>query len=65
MLFGLSSKGYFLRDFKKKKISLGPPFALFQKLRVLGDVTKIVINLVIRDVLELLFAPNSSSVFAL
>ena len=39
---GLSNEGYFLGDFLK--ISLGPPFALFQKMRVLGDLAKIVVT---------------------
>ena len=42
MLLGLSNEGYFLGDFWK--ISLGPPFALFQKMRVLGNVAKIAIT---------------------
>ena len=39
---GLSSKGYFMGDFSK--ISLRLPFALFQKMRVLGDLAKIAIT---------------------
>ena len=39
---GLSSEDYFLGDFLK--ISFGPPFVLFQKLRVLGDLAKIAIT---------------------
>ena len=39
VLLGLSNEGYFLGDFWK--ISLGVPFALFQKIRVLGDLAKI------------------------
>ena len=39
---GLSNEGYFLGDFRK--ISLGHPFALFQKMRVLGDLAKIAIT---------------------
>ena len=39
---GLSNEGYFLGDFLK--ISLGPPFARFQKMLVLGDVAKIAIT---------------------
>ena len=42
MLLGLSNEGYILRDFLK--ISLGPPFALFQKMRVLGDLAKVAIT---------------------
>ena len=36
MLFALLSDGSFLDDFRK--ISLGPLFELFQKMRVLGDL---------------------------
>ena len=36
MLLALLSEGYFLDDFRK--ISLGPLFELFQKMRVLGDL---------------------------
>ena len=36
------NEGYFLGDFCK--ISLGAPFALFQKGRVLGDLAKIVVT---------------------
>ena len=42
MLLGLSNEGLFLGDFLK--ISLGPPFSLFQKMRVLGDLAKITIT---------------------
>ena len=42
MLLALSNEGYFLGDFSE--ISLGPPFALFQKMRVLGDLAKIVVT---------------------
>ena len=42
VLLSLSNEGYFLGDFWK--ISLGPPFALFQKMRVLGDLAKIAIT---------------------
>ena len=42
VLLGLSNEGYFLGDFWK--ISLGPPFALFQKMQVLGDLAKIAIT---------------------
>ena len=42
VLLGLSKEGYFLGDFLK--ISLGPPFALFQKMGVLGDLAKIAIT---------------------
>ena len=39
---GLLSEGYLLGDFSK--IFLGPLFALFQKMRVLGDLAKIAIT---------------------
>ena len=42
MLRGLLSEGYLLGDFGK--ISLSPPFALFQKMRVLDDLAKIAIT---------------------
>ena len=42
MLLGLSNDGYFFGDFCK--ISLGLPFAFFQKMRVLGDLGKIAIT---------------------
>ena len=40
---GLSNEDYFLSDFLK--ISLGPPFALFKKMQVLGELAKIPIPL--------------------
>ena len=42
VLLRILSEGYFLGDFWK--ISLGPPFALFQKMRVLGDLAIIAIT---------------------
>ena len=60
---GLISEGYLLGDFSK--ISLGPPFALFQKMRVLGDFAKIAITWPFGHSLEPLFAPKSFPVFAL
>ena len=42
VLLGLLNEGYFLGDFWK--ISLSPPFALFQKMRVLGDLARIAIT---------------------
>ena len=42
MLLDLLNEGYFLGDFSK--ISLGPPFALFQKMQVLGDFARIAIT---------------------
>ena len=47
------------------KVSLGPPFALFQKKRVLGDLAKIAITWPFGHSLEPLFAPKSFPVFAL
>ena len=63
VLLGLSNDGYFLGDFLK--ISLGPPFALFQKMRVLGNLAKIAITWRFGHFLEPLFAPKSFSIFAL
>ena len=63
MLLGLPNDGYFLSDLLK--ISLGPPFALFQKMRVLGDLAKIAITWPFGHSLEPLFAPKCFSVFAL
>ena len=60
---GLSNDSYFLSDFCK--ISLRPPFALFQKMRVLGDVAKIAISWPVGHFLEPLFAPKSFPVSAL
>ena len=60
---GLSNEGYFLGDFLK--ISFGPPFALFQKMWVLGDLAKIAITWPFGHSLEPLFAPKSFPVFAL
>ena len=42
-----------------------PHFALFQKMRVLGDLAKIAITWPFGHSLEPLFAPKSSPVFAL
>ena len=42
VLLGLWNEGYFLGDFWK--ISLGPPFALFEKMRILGDLARIAIT---------------------
>ena len=42
MLLGLVIEGYFLGDFLK--ISRGPPFALFLKMRGLGDLETIAIT---------------------
>ena len=63
MLLGFSNDGYFLGVFIK--ISLGPPFAVFQKMRVLGDLAKIAITWPFGHSLEPLFAPKSFPVFAL
>ena len=62
MLLGLSNDGYFLGDFCK--VSLGPPFALFLKMRVLGDLAKITITWPFGHSLEPLFALKSFPVFA-
>ena len=42
MLLGLFKEAIFLGDFRK--ISLGPPLALFEKMRLLGDLAKITIS---------------------
>ena len=42
VLMALLSEGYLWGDFWKS--SFGPPFALFQKMRVLGDLAKIAIT---------------------
>ena len=42
VLLGLSNDGFFLSDFSK--ISLGPPFALFHKMGLLGDLVRIAIT---------------------
>ena len=60
---GLSNEGYFLGDFRN--FSLGSPFALFQKMRVLGDLAKIAITWPFGHSLEPLFAPKSFAIFVL
>ena len=62
MLKAVSNEAYFLGDFLK--ISLDPPFALFHKMRVLGDLAKNCHHLAIRVLLEPLFKPKSFPVFA-
>ena len=43
VLLGFSNEGYFFGDFSN--IFFGPPpFALFQKMRALGDLAKIAIT---------------------
>ena len=42
MLLGLLREGIFFGDFLK--IFLGPPFALFQKMGLLGDLARIAIT---------------------
>ena len=61
MLLGLLIEVNFLGDFLK--ISLGPPFALFHKMRVLGDLAKVVITWLFGH-FGAAFMPKSSSVFA-
>ena len=63
MLLGLSKEVYFLEHFLK--ISLGPPFALFQKMRLLGDIAKIALTWPFENFWSRFFAPKSSPVFAL
>ena len=48
-----------------EKFPLGPPFALFQKMRVLGDLAKISMTWPFGHCLEPVFASKSSPVFAL
>ena len=62
VLLGLSREGYFLGDFWK--ISLGPPFVLFQKSAGFGWPCQNCHNLAIRALLEPLFAPKCFPVFA-
>ena len=63
LLLGLLKEGYFSGNFGK--IFLGSLFALFQKMRVLGDLAKIAITRPFRNFWSLFFAPKSSPVFAL
>ena len=63
MLLGLSNEGYFLAD--SLKISLGPPFALLRKMRVLRDLAKIAITWPFGNFWSRFFSPKSSPVFAL
>ena len=42
MLLTLPNEGFFLGDFLKN--SFAPPFAVFQKMRVFGDLAKIAIT---------------------
>ena len=64
MLVGLFSEGIFLGDFLKK-ISLGPPFALFQKMRIFGDLANIAITWSFANFWSRFFASKSSPAFAL
>ena len=63
VLLALSNRAYFLGDFLK--ISLGPPFPVFQKMGILSDLPKIAITLPSGHSLEPLFSPKSFPVFAL
>ena len=47
------------------KICFGHPLALFQKIRVLGDLAKIAITWPLGNFWSRLFAPKSFAVFAL
>ena len=58
---GLSKEGYLFGDFLK--FSLGAPFALFQKMRVLGDLAKNVLTWPFGALLEPLFCPKLFSRF--
>ena len=62
MLLSLLSEAFFLADFLK--ISLGPPFPLLRKMRVLGDLAKIAITWPFGHSLKPLFAAISFPVFA-
>ena len=59
----LLSEGYLKGDFWKS--SFGPPFALFQKMRVLGDVATMSMTWPFGHCFEPVFAPKASPVFAL
>ena len=63
VLLGLSNEGYFLGVFCK--ICLGPPFALFQKMRLLVELAKIAITWPFGHFLSRFFALKSSPAFAL
>ena len=63
VLLCLLNEGYFLSDFWK--ISLPRPFALLQKMRVLGDLGKIAITWQFGNFWSRFFAPKSAPVFAL
>ena len=63
MRLGLSNEFYFLGDFLK--ISLGPPFSLFQKMLVLGDLAKVALTWPFGHFWSRSFAPKSFPVFAL
>ena len=60
---GLSSEKDFLGDVLK--ISLSPHFALFRKMRVLGDLEKIAITWPFGHFWSRFFAPKSAPVLAL
>ena len=60
---GLSNEGCLLGDFGK--ISLRPPFAFFQKMRVSGDLKEIAITWPFGHFWSRFFAPKSCPVFAL
>ena len=62
VLLGLFNEGFFLADFLN--ISLGRPFALLQKMLLLGDLAKIAITWPFGHSLKPLFAPKSFPVFA-
>ena len=63
VLVGLFSEGIFLGDFWK--ISLGPPFSLFQKMQLLGDFAKTARTWSFGNFWSRFFAPKSFPVFAL
>ena len=61
-MWGLLNDGYVLGDFLKTY--LGPPFALFQKLRAFGDLPKIAISWLFGLFGSRFFTPKSSPMFA-
>ena len=60
---GLLSEGYLLGDFLK--ISLGSPFALFQKMRVVGELAKSALTWPFGQFWSRFFEQKSSAGFAL
>ena len=61
-MWSLLNEGYFSDGFLKTY--LGPPFALFQKLRAFGDLPKIAITWLFGLIGSRFFTPKSSPMFA-